>query len=206
MATRREKRGSGMTEREIVFDSPDALRETLEAAKSGPVVPLERWALDTLKKVGIESDHEERASGEQAVGWRGVVKLHRYEDDSPEGYAAKILECVHYIRLGLKNGDIDQVGLFSFELGACAKEAAMKFEFEPTWETGLKIKLAARRGGPKSGLNNDRDRELAEKFLERQGKSGMSDSKIKADLGKVEGLSRSAAIDAVNRGLKLLSG
>ena len=49
----------------------------------------------------------------------------------------------------------------------------------------------------------NRDRQMAEEYLQKEGSSNLSRSALKAEIGKSHGLrSRSASIAAVNRGLK----
>lgn len=77
-------------------------------------------------------------------------------------------------------------------------------EYGPLVETGAKI-----RERPRGGREDpERDKRMAREFL-RQRPPGSNPGKksptaLKKEIGKAEGLKRSAAIEAVDRGLKLL--
>jgi hypothetical protein len=74
-------------------------------------------------------------------------------------------------------------------------------------ETGTKIRWRSDKGGRRPDANRDRNVAMAKEFQQRKAKMGnKSDSKLKEEVGKDErfGLSRRSAIDAVNKGLKIL--
>ncbi len=75
----------------------------------------------------------------------------------------------------------------------------------PLIETGKKIHDAAARGGRPLGQKRSRDIELAREFKRLFNGARQSATAIKISLGKKHKLSRSAAIAAVDRGLKILS-
>jgi hypothetical protein len=72
-------------------------------------------------------------------------------------------------------------------------------------ETGNRMLERDDKGGrPKE---TDRDVELAREYqLRSQGERRMSDTSLKVEIGGAVGLKRSAAIEAVNRGLRILQG
>jgi hypothetical protein len=65
---------------------------------------------------------------------------------------------------------------------------------------------AGHRGGREPGETKERDIQMAREFQKRRSSSSRSDSALKADIGRKHELKRSAAIEAVNRGLKKLCG
>jgi hypothetical protein len=62
-----------------------------------------------------------------------------------------------------------------------------------------KVIRGARDGGRQ---DPDRDLQMAREFVRRRQKSGLSDSALMKDIGRKRKLRRSAAIEAVRRGLK----
>ena len=52
------------------------------------------------------------------------------------------------------------------------------------------------------GKNVERNIQMATQFREKQGKTGMSDTKLKEEIGKKHNLKRRASHDAVNDGLR----
>jgi hypothetical protein len=72
---------------------------------------------------------------------------------------------------------------------------------------GQKIQAAAKRGGRrKSAATAKRDTALAREFQARRPNSGLSPTALKTEIGEQHNLKRSAAIDAIDRGLKIVSG
>ena len=55
-------------------------------------------------------------------------------------------------------------------------------------------------------MNDARDKAMAEKFLRRSGQTEKSDTALKAEIGRDHALKKSAAVAAIDHGLKLLSG
>ena len=56
----------------------------------------------------------------------------------------------------------------------------------------------------RAGFISDRNWKMAQKFLNKKSNSYKSDSALKAEIGKLHSLGRSASIEAINRGLKAL--
>jgi hypothetical protein len=75
----------------------------------------------------------------------------------------------------------------------------------PQIGTGQKVRAAARLGGRQKRMTK-RNIALAQEFQGRRLDSGLSPTALKSEIGKHHKLKRSAAIDAVNQGLKILSG
>jgi hypothetical protein len=63
-------------------------------------------------------------------------------------------------------------------------------------------------GGRKPGATLERDIKMAREFQRRKPSAGMSDTALKIDIGRKQRpqLKKSASIEAINRGLKKLSG
>ena len=125
MTPKYEKRGSGMSERNYVENSPAALRKMFDDMAAGYVEPLEGQALEILKQAKITS-----RSNEFVGGWLGIAESCGFAEDSPQGYAARILEQIRCVRSVMKTGDPAEVHRQSFDLGSLWKEAVLKFEWE----------------------------------------------------------------------------
>ena len=81
--------------------------------------------------------------------------------------------------------------------------------FGPQVETGRKVWEGAKRGGRrKNKATAERDVRLAKEYQARLPHSRLTPTALKTKIGKEQKppLSRSAAVDAINRGLKISSG
>jgi hypothetical protein len=76
----------------------------------------------------------------------------------------------------------------------------------PYMLTGRKLRDRPNKGGRAPGSTAERDRAMAEEFLRRCQASNKSDTALKEEIGRKAGLKRSAAVAAINRGVKKLSG
>lgn len=152
MAKRREQRttGSGMTRRvetRITATDSEGLREAIEelyAAQGGNYfAEAQEWAVETLRAAGLPTDYLVRYSAEDVTAWAPhdgerraecgyttcghyVVNKRGYEPDTPEGYAARILDRLHRME-----ANPDAAAWFGYEIGYLVREATMKFRWEP---------------------------------------------------------------------------
>ena len=113
--------------------------------------------------------------------------------------------------------DVDRAARFAFTLGRLWGEAVMQDLWNDAAMRGLDVAAGAARGGRSRAADigrRDRDLELAREYQRRRPGSRLSDSALKADIGKHHvikengrpwpPIGRSAAIAAINRGLKML--
>jgi hypothetical protein len=68
------------------------------------------------------------------------------------------------------------------------------------------VEGASLGGRSRSAKKRNRNREMAQEFLNRRGRSSMSDTALMASIGAKEDLQRRASVNAVKRGLKDLKG
>jgi hypothetical protein len=216
MGVRREARGSGLTETETwIFDaelSPDeaALQEKMQELHTveGRLAYLEGLCGPILEAAGLpprcgnyicnNESGDWEIGGKLRAGWTStespwtIAQKRGYAEDSKVGFAARIVENCRWLRKAREEGNADRAMMLSFYLGHKVASSAIK--------TGHGNKTA-REGPRKSG----RDIQMAISFLERR-RRRLTDTALKVAIGKQHGLGRSAAIEAVNRGLKKLSG
>lgn len=117
--------------------------------------------------------------------------------DSKEGFAARMLDDVTKLKDERASGDHDEALMTAFFLGVKWSAAGIKTRHGSRSRPAEPVRMSAR------------DMSMATEFKRRRAaNTTRSDSALKADIGKeqVPPLKRSAAIDAVNRGLQLLSG
>ncbi len=111
------------------------------------------------------------------------------------------LALVHRMRGQLRAGAIDRA-FEEMERRKTHDAHLLKMMMSPH----LKASAALRRGGrPKDDEKRRRDIRMARSFLDKNPHPRFSESALKADIGRADGLGRSAAIEAINRGLKILS-
>jgi len=114
-----------------------------------------------------------------------------------------ILATIDLLREAYKSGDID----LALSAALCLGFRLVHGLSEPG-RIGLAVEDGAKRGGEaRGGSKNSRDIEMASEFQAKRSSAKCSDSALKAKIGKAHGLeSRSQAIQAINKGLKKLSG
>lgn len=120
----------------------------------------------------------------------------------PSEKNANILVHIEILREARQCGDIDLAIAAALNVGF-----AFVHELSGLAEKGLASEDGARRGGEaRRGSTEQRDVELATEFRTRRASARCSDTALKTEIGKAHGLSRTQAIEAINRGLKKLSG
>jgi hypothetical protein len=119
--------------------------------------------------------------------------------DSAGDFAKRFLR-LHKIAIAeIQRGNPDTAARFAYEAGYLHCQAHMKFKWETDTLRGIKVK----QSGAKNGRSQpQRDSGMAHEFCSKRTESGLSDTALKVKIGMRYGLSRRAAIDAVNRGLK----
>jgi hypothetical protein len=114
------------------------------------------------------------------------------------GRAAQINDCATTLQTMRRDGCFNSAILQAFVLG----QLLMDDSFKPLvakWE-------AFRRGGRKSGSTEARETEMAREFQQLSKASRLSPSALMEKIGKKHDLGRTQSIDAINSGLKKLSG
>jgi hypothetical protein len=125
--------------------------------------------------------------------------LDRMLDEAVEGSAdPDLLAAVSDLRRAIAAGDI--------EWAVSEAMAVQFFSDRPLYEAGRKSKEGGLRGGRPAGGTLERDMDMAREFLRRRPKATCTDTALKISVGAGFGLGRSQAIEAINGGLKKVSG
>jgi hypothetical protein len=152
---------------------------------------IERVCLELLQSQGLPTGPCRYPAGFANEPWY-ALRWMGYAPDSKEGFAARMLSNVRRVRRLRAQEDHDGALMEMFFLGAKWASAHIK--------QGHAEKT---RAGPRT---QGRDTEMARIFLEKCSRSaGASETKLKIKVGEKFGLKRSAAIEAIDRGLKILS-
>jgi len=170
-------------------------------ADAGPWTELQKGAPMEAWRSGHAIDCQK--------GVWSIAKKGGHEPDSAVGYAAQVADRIGWIRHHLSKGATEKACLESLQLGGLVQEAQMKQRWEPAALTGQKVRHetpGANKGGRKRGETISRDMRLAKEFQRKRLSSPLSDTALKQAIGKKDELGRSASVEAVNRGLKKLSG
>ena len=114
-----------------------------------------------------------------------------YSFDSKVGFAARMLEDIHFIREARSKGNADRAMMLAFFLGHKVASAGIKGGHANKTRTGPR--------------HEARNVAMAREFQLRSAASRKSDSALKADIGREYSLGRSRAIEAINNGLQILS-
>jgi hypothetical protein len=110
---------------------------------------------------------------------------------------------------GESNAKVDNIILEAIMLGAWLQKVAA--DNGPSAILARKVIEAARLGGltraqRRHTENDERDADMAGEFRRRSQHSHQSKTRLMVEIGKKNGLKRSASVEAINRGLKKLSG
>jgi hypothetical protein len=170
---------------------------------------LEAVCRPILEAAGLPSEHGDyvvcnangdwEIAGKLRAGWTStnllwtIAQRRGHGIDSKVGFAARIMDDVRLLREAREKGNSDRAIMMAYYLAHKVASSQIK--------AGHASKTA--REGPRKAA---RDIQMAQSFLERRGRR-LSDTALKVAIGKEYGVqSRSAAIEAVDRGLKKLSG
>jgi hypothetical protein len=131
----RRRRGSGMTQRFEEYlplnnsTSATSVKQTLERAAEHAT--FEGWIREPEM---VARDILSRAKRDES----GALIL--IEDDTPQHYAERILALTNKVRGMIEHGVAADAAYLALKLGYLICQADMKFEHEPTWITGRKVR------------------------------------------------------------------
>jgi hypothetical protein len=233
MAEQYRTRGKGMTARPdyVRSDSPlETMRHLARIQKfEGSVAVAQEWAREILQKAANDEKwtrklQQKEANDEkwareilQQVEHGGSLSVkqllrieHFVDEDSDEDFAARILRLIIETRQFISEGDAEQAALLGVWLGQEIALHDLKQAREPMWDSGRKSHIAGAETANRKRQNFERrNKRLAKEFrrLRKQTSERVSDSQLKERIGREQKppLSRSAAIAAINRGLKISS-
>ena len=208
---------------QAAFDS-FALQDTGRDPFLGNLDGYAAAAAAELRKRGLPS--EEGAYYKVAGGWKkhegrtpapgvayhqlsSVMREEGFAHDTVPSYAAEILRLVQWLKTAVATGAATPAAIrWAFELGALLQESRFKFRYEKAIMTGAPVLAGARRGGrSKNASTAQRDIAMAHAYLKQRPLRRLSDTALKAEIGKAQEkpLGRSASINAIARGLQILS-
>lgn len=196
MAKHVKTRGNGLTERVVVSYSGTDMQPAFEAWAARWNAALAEGG-GTFGAVSLDAAQECRRVMETPAS--GGV-------DAGEELAAEMLRAHELCHAAIKRDEADKAARCAFNAGVAWATLALKQAWEADALSGASFREAGARGGRRPGETSARDRAMAVEFLNRRGRTGRSDSQIKLQIGEDWGLKRSAAIAAIERGEKLLSG
>jgi hypothetical protein len=234
MKVERFKRGSGITERTVERKTAETIEDMqLLAANSQHFTypkyldRLERQATMYLEQKGLphaptlmnlgsgwepsKSIKDTRTPFRKMILPKVMDELGWAEDSWP-GYAARIIWRVHRIKTEAtaQNKDVWRIADLAHGLGELVSQSGFKRKFEKAALRGRDVRKGAHEGGDmRAKMFRPRNEKMATEFLGMRAKhpiSAKSDTALKCDIGKKYHLSRSAAVEAINAGLKNLSG
>lgn len=138
MTLKHRKRGSGITEQLQLVMTPDNIPETLEHASAnstfeGSVTDIEAVARSVLVSAGADPD-------------KPSTYIDRFDEDSREDYAGRILQRISQTRTAIKKYDAAGAAYYGLKVGWLTTEADMKFEWEDHALRGRNTILDAKRG------------------------------------------------------------
>ena len=200
-----KRSGSGLTETDTYhFDHENMSLEdnevfermVAEQTLSGRLAAIEEECISVLVAANLPTGPSAYERGFANHPWE-ILKHRGFAPDSREGFAARLVGDIIFIRDNLQRGDFERAAMLMFFLGVTWSASRIKGQH------GKKSRPIA------TGRKQGRDIDLAREFLRRrEAGTFLSDSALKAEIGArlPKPLSRSSAIGAVDRGLKILSG
>jgi len=196
--------GSGLTQTDVYhFDHERMSAEdkvlfnkiVSEQTLAGRLAAIECDSIATLSVAGLPTGPAAYECGFANDPW-AIVKHRGFAPDSKEGFAARMLGHIIFVRENLEDGDHERAAMLMFFLGVIWSASSIKERHG----SNSRPKEPARK--------KDRDVEMAREFQRRRDiGTQQSASALKADIGakQTRPLRRSSAIAAINRGLKILS-
>ena len=132
--------------------------------------------------------------------------LRMKECDEDEGLCvAKIWVLLLRTRRAMREGDATSAVRYALELGMMARYVDHTFSYGASLERGEKFADALQRAAKhKANSYRPRNVRLAEEFLKRRRRWHGSKTALMHTIGKQEGLGRSASIEAIESGLKIV--
>lgn len=106
---------------------------------------LRKWCGDRVYCWGLASGAIELLAFLPAY----IIDVRGYECDSREGYAARLIDCLHNLRLAKECEDMRAIFASAYEMGLLAKEASFKHTWEPLALAAESSRLGASEGGTK---------------------------------------------------------
>jgi hypothetical protein len=179
------------------------------------VAVAQEWAREILQKAANDEKwareilHQVEHGGSLSV--KQLLRIeHFVDEDSDEDFAARILRLIIETRQFIADGDAEQAALLGVRLGKEIALHDLKQAREPMWDSGRKSYEAGAETAKRKRQNFERrNKRLAKEFrrLRQKTSEPVSDSQLKETIGREQKppLSRSAAISAINRGLKISS-
>ena len=210
--------GTGITRRKRVSFQAPLTAEDQEAIKAAfremgrklnldsVLADIEAVAVAVLADAGLPNEYKlYEFPGGGCWGLKHLVVDRRgFAIDSAEGYAARAIDGIAYVKDARSQGDLDRTVLEAMTLVAMLSEADFKHKFEPAALTGIRVREGASRGG-RPPPNDERNIAMAREFQATRATATNSDTALKASIGKRYGLRRTASIEAIDQGLKKLS-
>jgi hypothetical protein len=161
----------------------------------------------TMEAVSFENAVRE-LEADLRVRWKGK----NISGDARENVVAKdLLELLMNVRFAIGKGDAEQAALLTLKLGCLMRGFEWVFCHSEGYYRGVKSAEGSSLGGSrKSKAVEPRDMLMAEEYMTRSNsKSGCkSSTALIAEIGKKQkhkSLSRSASVEAVERGLKAIN-
>lgn len=114
--------------------------------------------------------------------------------------AHEVTTMIEALRKARESGDMDSAIAAALSLGLNLANSLADLA-----GIGLAVEDGAKRGGRKPGSTAERDEGMAREFLKRRATATCTDTALKRSVGTDYGLSRTQAIEAINRGLKKVS-
>jgi hypothetical protein len=166
--------------------------------KRSPLLPLRPFFFRETD--GAASVHEALNSVEAGLFRR------MQESDEDEGLCvAKVHVLLMRTRCAIREGDATSAARWALELGMMARFVDYSFSYGASLERGEKFDDALVRAGErKANYYRPRNVRMSEEFLKRWPRWGGSKTALMKAIGKKEGLGRSASIEAVEKGLKII--
>jgi hypothetical protein len=127
-------------------------------------------------------------------------------DENESGWAEHLLLLLSQTRRAIRRRDPELAATYALELGVTIQGFEWAFNFGGDLQRGVKFADGLQRAGAKKGkANRPRNIQMAKEYLAKLPSwAPKSETALMVRIGKSRGLGRSASIDAINEGIKIV--
>jgi len=131
-----------------------------------------------------------------------IINVRGYPEDSPQGYAARLLDGLLDMSLAEQSKDIAGCFASAFDLGMLVKESSMKVRLEPSVMAYQSSKQGGKTGAENAAQSRQQEAELKRQEIEALAKQLLANGKQRHQLAEVISKRKGISARTVRRHLR----